>query len=170
MKRIMIIALIGVLALVAGAITRYWLLAPPSVPKVQEPVLVDLDGRSHHLSEWQGKVLVLNFWATWCPPCRDEMPGFAQLQNELGNKGLQFVGVAIDEPTEVRAFLQRHPVNYPVLIGDDTTPAWADSLGNEMSALPFSVVFGRDGKILHSQIGVFKREQVLDIVGPELAR
>jgi thiol-disulfide isomerase/thioredoxin len=166
--------LIALIALAAGVAVQRWMAAEPTAPlsepaaPMAEPVLRDLDGKTHTLAEWRGKLLVLNFWATWCPPCREEMPEFVRLQNELGGQGLQFVGVAIDEPDEVRAFLKDNPVNYPILIGDERAPDWADSLGNRLSALPFSVVFDRGGKIIHTQTGVFRREQVLDAVRTHL--
>lgn len=160
MSRKLAYGLLALMALGAGFLTQRLLfveapLAPP------EPMLVDLDGRSHSLTEWRGKVVVLNFWATWCAPCREEMPVFAALQQELGDQGLQFVGVAIDDPEAVRGYLARHPVNYPILVGDAGVPAWADGLGNQLAALPFSVVFDRDGRKIHAQTGLFRREQVL---------
>jgi thiol-disulfide isomerase/thioredoxin len=171
-----IYAVIAVSALGAGIATQLWFAAPAEFSAVSEsapvplpePVLKDLDGRTHTLAEWRGKVVVLNFWATWCPPCREEMPEFVRLQQELGGQGLQFVGVAIDEPEEVQAFLKETPVNYPMLIGDDKAPAWADSLGNSVSGLPFSVVFDRNGKKVRVQTGIFRREQVLEAVRPLL--
>ena len=163
----LIYVLIAVVALAAGMAAQRWLAVNTPEP-LPEPLLVDLAGRSHTLAEWRGRVVVLNFWATWCPPCRDEMPGFVQLQQEFEVKGLQFVGVAIDDPGTVRKFLQQHPVNYPVLVGDERAPAWADSLGNTMSFLPFSVVFDRDGHQVHAQIGLFRREQLLKVIAPVL--
>ena len=167
MTRKLAYGLLALAALGAGILTQrlFFVGEPPPLP---EPMLVDLDGRSHTLAQWRGKVVVLNFWATWCPPCREEMPAFAALQEEQGSKGLQFVGVAIDDPGEVRAYLAKHPVNYPILVGDAGVPAWADSLGNQLSALPFSVVFDRDGRKAHAQTGLFRRAEVLDKVGPLL--
>ncbi|MDD1649689.1 MAG: TlpA family protein disulfide reductase [Methylococcaceae bacterium] len=165
MTRRLVYGLLALAALGAGILTQrlFFVEAPPPLA---EPMLVDLEGRSHALAEWRGKVVVLNFWATWCPPCREEMPAFVALQQELGYKGLQFVGVAIDDPGEVRSYLAKHPVNYPILVGDAGVPAWADSLGNQLSALPFSVVFDRDGRKVHAQTGLFRRAEVLDKVGP----
>ncbi len=165
MTRRLVYGLLALAALGAGILTQrlFFVEAPPPLA---EPMLVDLEGRSHALAEWRGKVVVLNFWATWCPPCREEMPAFVALQQELGYKGLQFVGVAIDDPGEVRGYLAKHPVNYPILVGDAGVPAWADSLGNQLSALPFSVVFDRDGRKVHAQTGLFRRAEVLDKVGP----
>jgi thiol-disulfide isomerase/thioredoxin len=163
------LTLIGLAALLAGAVSyRLWVMKAPEM--LPEPTLVDLDGKAHKLAEWSGKVLVLNFWATWCPPCREEMPAFVALQQELGGQGLQFVGVAIDDPIEVRAYLDRHPVNYPILVGDADVPAWADSLGNQLSALPFSVVFDREGRLAHAHTGLFRRERLMEKVQPLLER
>lgn len=173
----LIYGLAALLALAAGVATRHWLAAdststPPAAapqPAVAEPTLRDLDGRAHTLAEWRGKVVVLNFWATWCGPCREEMPEFVRLQNELGGQGLQFVGVAIDEADAVRGYLKETPVNYPVLMGDEHAPDWADKLGNKLAGLPFSVVFDREGRKVHAITGVFKREEILKIVKPLLA-
>ena len=173
------IGIAALLALAAGFATQRWMAghravaavpAPASAVPIAEPVLKGLDGRVHTLAEWKGKVVVLNFWATWCPPCREEMPEFVRLQQELGGRGLQFVGVAIDEPDAVREFLQETPVNYPTLIGDDRAPAWADQLGNTVSALPFSVVFYRDGRKVSAHTGIFRRGQVVEAVQGLLGR
>ena len=159
---------LAVAALLAGVLTQRLFKPAPAPAPIAEPVLVDLQGGRHTLADWRGKVVVLNFWATWCPPCREEMPVFAALQQEFGQRGLQFVGVAIDDPAEVRAFLARHPVNYPILVGGSDVPAWADSLGNALSALPFSVILDRNGQVLHRHIGVFRREQALEELQPLL--
>ena len=97
------------------------------------------------------------------------MPEFDALQKELGDKGLQFVGVAIDDPAVVRGYLAKYPVNYPILVGDAGVPEWADSLGNELSVLPFSVVFDREGRIRDVHTGLFRRQELLEKVSPLLA-
>ncbi len=165
--RRLLLAMLALLALIAGFLAHRLLSTRLPAP-LPEPTLVDLDGHAHRLADWRGQVLVVNFWATWCPPCREEMPAFAALQAELGGRGLQFVGIAIDDPGEVRAYLARHPVNYPVLVGDARIPDWADSLGNRLSALPFSVVFDRDGRQVFAHTGLFRREMVLEQVLPLL--
>jgi thiol-disulfide isomerase/thioredoxin len=80
---------------------------------------VDLAGKAQALRQWQGKVLVLNFWAPWCPPCREEIPDFIRLQERHGQAGLQFVGVALDDPDKVAAFVDETGINYPILLGGD---------------------------------------------------
>lgn len=109
---------------------------------------VDVDGKSQPLRQWQGKLVVLNFWATWCPPCLKEIPAFVDLQQRLGDQGLQFVGIALDEVAAVQPFLKDHAINYPVLLGDQDVARFMTELGNQIGALPFTVVVGRDGKVL----------------------
>lgn len=160
-------ALAALMSLAAGMAARYsWL--PNDVPMIPEPQLVDLQGKAHALSEWRGKVLILNFWAVWCAPCREEMPEFVKLQTDLQEQGIQFVGVAVDDPGQVQAYLRQYPVNYPILLTEDEAAAWAERLGDTMAALPFSVVFDRQGRQVYSRIGTFRREQVLEVVAPLL--
>ena len=130
----------------------------------------DIEEQTHPISEWQGKVLVINFWATWCQPCREEMKEFSKLQASLGAQGLQFIGIAIDDPETVRAYLRDYPVNYPIWVGGPDVPAWADSLGNDLSALPFTVIFDRNGTQRHARVGLFPVDPLLQIVTPLLEK
>jgi len=109
--------------------------------------LPDLEGKAHTGAEWQGKILLLNFWATWCPPCRKEMPGFINLQDEYRDEGFQVVGIAIDEIDAVRDFSDTLGVNYVILIGETDAIALSSKLGNHFGALPYSVLVDREGLI-----------------------
>ena len=134
-----------------------------------ETAFPDLDGKPHAVSEWKGRVLIINFWASWCPPCVEEMPEFAKLQDELGAKGVQFVGILVDDEADAaREFMKKTPVNYPILNGAIGGREWASSLGNRAEVLPFSVVFNQEGKAVHVQVGRFGREEVLRRVLPLL--
>jgi peroxiredoxin len=97
--------------------------------------------------QWRGRILVLNYWATWCFPCREEMPGFSRLQDNFTNKGVQFVGISIDEAAKIIEFQKETPVSYPLLIGDMKTMTNSAELGNSRQALPFTVVFDRNGQL-----------------------
>lgn len=116
----------------------------------------DLSGTSHSLQEWSGKVVVLNFWATWCPPCRKEIPLFIDLQAKLGDKGLQFVGIAVDKTEDVRDYAEKNRINYPILIGSDNAIKLARQLGNHFDGLPFSIIFDRQGQATYLQAGELK--------------
>lgn len=118
--------------------------------------LPDVDGREQRLDQWKGKVLVVNFWATWCEPCRQEMPEFVKAQAASGAKGLQFVGIAIDSPSKIRQFTQELKVNYPSLVGGYGALELSKTLGNKIGALPFTLIVDREGRIAYTQMGPLK--------------
>lgn len=120
--------------------------------------LPDLEDAAHRSSEWQGKVIILNFWATWCPPCIKETPTFVELQEEYAARGLQLVGVAIDDKNNVQDFMDTYGVNYPMLIGEDNAIQVAKDYGNRFGALPYTVIIDRQGTIQFIQRGELTRE------------
>lgn len=131
--------------------------------------LPDLSGTPHTLATWTGKLLVVNFWATWCPPCLKEIPDFVLLQRDLSPKGLQFVGIALDDVDAVQDFAARLNVNYPLLVGEEPVMALMREFGNTHGGLPFTVVLGPTGKILHTRQGEWPRAEAEAVLGPLLA-
>lgn len=121
--------------------------------------LKDLEGVSRKSSEWRGKVMVINFWATWCPPCRKEMPAFVELQDKYAERGLQFIGVAIDNPDKVQDFADSFAVNYPMLVGEIDAIELGKLYGNRFGQLPYTVIVARDGTIAHIERGEFTHEE-----------
>ncbi len=117
--------------------------------------LPDLDGKPQALSQWKGKVLVVNFWATWCPPCKEEMPEFSRLHKELSSIGVQFVGISIDTANKVTAFSKETPVSYPLLISGLENLDLASDLGNRAKGLPFTVILRPDGSPQQVKLGKF---------------
>ena len=165
-----LIAAAAILALAAGAwLARTTLLAPSGTGQSAAPLLgialPDFEGREQALAQWKGKVLVVNFWATWCAPCREEMPMFVRLQRDRGSEGLQFVGIAVDQADKVRQFAQEIDLNYPALIGGYGAMELSKTLGNSLMALPFTVVVDREGQVAHTQLGPLKEAQLAGIVG-----
>ncbi len=131
--------------------------APRERPKaLMELTLPDVDGREQRLDQWKGKVMVVNFWATWCEPCREEMPEFVKAQEAFGSKGLQFVGIAIDQPDKIRQFSQEIKLNYPSLVGGYGALELSKTLGNKIMALPFTLIVDREGGVVYAQMGPLK--------------
>jgi len=108
-------------------------------------VLPDLDGRPRQFSEWDGDLVLLNFWATWCPPCKKEMPMFQERFERHADQGFIIVAVAVDELDETRAFVDGFGIEFPVLIGQDDAIAVGRKYGNRIGALPFTVIIDRHG-------------------------
>ena len=152
-------AAVAAVALVALAAGLYF---SPGVPRESPATgllglaLPDIDGREQRLDQWKGKVLVVNFWATWCEPCREEMPEFVKAQAALGAKGLQFVGIAIDQPDKIRRFSQDLKLNYPSLVGGYGALEVSKSFGNTIMALPFTLIIDREGQVAYTQLGPLK--------------
>ena len=126
------------------------------------------DGQAKKLGDWQGKVLVINFWATWCPPCREEMPEFSRAQDQYGPNGVQFAGIAIDEAANVVEFSKKTPVAYPLLLGPADLPNLMAKLGNQQQALPFTIIVGRDGKLKSSHMGRMSKDDLEKLLTPLL--
>lgn len=116
--------------------------------------LPDLDGKPHHLSDYRGRRVLVNFWASWCGPCLKEIPMLVQAQANAGKDGPIILGIAMDDAAPVRAYLAAHPVNYPILLGSLDDPAIPASLGNVGEVLPFSVLLDENGRVLFSRRGV----------------
>ncbi len=126
--------------------------------------LPDVAGKEQRIDQWKGKVIVVNFWATWCAPCREEMPEFVKAQSEYGAKGLQFVGIAVDQADKIAQFEKEIGLNYPSLVGGFGAMELSKTLGNKLMALPFTVIVDRKGAIIHTQLGMLKPEKLAEVV------
>ena len=117
--------------------------------------LRDLAGNTRGLADWRGKLVLLNFWATWCPPCRHEIPIFIALQKRYAGQGLQIVGISIDNPEAVASYWQEMGINYPLLLADESTFELMAAYGNRTGGLPFSVLIRPDGSIDSVKLGAY---------------
>lgn len=156
-----------VLALAAGAGVQLWLaggrdsgftaLAAGPQPR-PDFSLADLgSGQPRSIAEWDGKRIVLNFWASWCAPCLEEMPMFVDLQERYGPAGAQFVGVAVDSPENARRLAERLALNYPNLVGELDAMDVASRYGNRNGVLPFTVLINPAGQIEATHDGLVDR-------------
>jgi thiol-disulfide isomerase/thioredoxin len=118
------------------------------------------DGKSVNTEEWRGKILVVNFWASWCPPCVEEMPTLDKLQQEFSSQNVLFVGIGIDSPTNIREFLKKTPVSYPILIGGLEGSNLSKQMGNSQGALPYTIIINTQGKATSSKLGKISEEEL----------
>jgi len=174
-KRILRVALYAFVALIAlGA--GLWAsssrqTAVPSVNSAQvlwALSLPDLNNQPQRLEQWRGKVVVVNFWATWCEPCRKEIPLFVKMQEKHAAKGLQFVGISIDQVDKTSEFARNFKINYPTLIGTFDAVEVSQKAGNQRRGLPFTVILDRKGQIAATELGGVTQEKLDALIAPLL--
>jgi len=165
------VVLLALIATTVGYLSGQWLFsrdvaeavqsAPVSVARPRRPDLglPDLEGKIRQLSDWDGQLVFVNFWASWCPPCRAEIPDFIELQRKYADQGLQFIGIAIDSLEEVKNYMLEVPINYPVLVGEEAGSAAAEAFGNRDGALPYTAVVNRQGEVVFVRKGLLKRAE-----------
>jgi thiol-disulfide isomerase/thioredoxin len=161
----LIIVVISLLALLGGTLTSQWisktgLASEPSIKAFFANVWQSPDGKPVNSSEWQGKVLVVNFWASWCPPCVEEMPTLDLLQQEFLQQNVVFVGIGIDSPSNIREFLKSTPVSYPIVIGGMEGSSLSKQMGNTQGALPYTVIISAKGKSIYTKLGKISEEEL----------
>ena len=132
---------------------------PVSLERV-EFVLPHIDGSERRLSDWDGESRLVNFWATWCAPCRREIPLLKQLQTEKPEKGLQVIGIAVDYMEDVRAYAEDAQFNYPILVGQEEAIEVAEASGVEFIGLPFTMVISPDGTLVATHMGEIMQPHV----------
>lgn len=163
--RILLFSVVVVLATVAG----FQLSGPDRKGQVDAGVLLaatlpDLSGVHQSLGQWTGKVVVINFWATWCPPCLEEIPHLVRMQSRFGTQGLQFVGIAIDEMEKVKRFVEEKGINYPIVVGQLDAIELSKAAGNERGGLPYTLVLDRSGRVVSQHYGGLTEDNLLPIV------
>ena len=161
----MMIGGISVLALVAGIFSSHWisqtgLASDPSIKAFFANPWKTPDGKSANIDDWRGKVLVVNFWASWCPPCVEEMPTLDKIAQEYASKNVLIVGIGIDSPSNIRQFLEKTPVSYPIMIGGLDGSALAKQMGNAQGALPYTVIINAKGKSVFTKLGKISEEEL----------
>jgi thiol-disulfide isomerase/thioredoxin len=133
--------------------------------------LVDLQGNSHSLEDYRGKLVIVNFWATWCGPCLHEIPSLVKAQADYAARGVQFLGPAVDEVEDVRKQAPGLKFNYPVLVSDsEDMLALLSRFGNTEGGLPFSVVISPEGRIVDRQLGEFSGAELAGLIEDHLAK
>jgi cytochrome c biogenesis protein CcmG/thiol:disulfide interchange protein DsbE len=150
-------------ALIA-TVSIFYVMSSPSKPQQYSPssntnvaapqfTLTDITGHPISLSNYRGKVVILDFWASWCPPCRREIPDFISLQKQYASQGLQIIGIGLDQPNNVVAFVQQYGINYPVAVGDDAI----SNLYGGVSGIPTTFIIDKEGNISNRFEGFTER-------------
>lgn len=139
----------------------------PAIPDISYP---DLDGQQHSLREWKGRVLLLNFWASWCAPCLAEIKHLVDYQQRFGGQGLQIVGLGLDDPRKLKNVQRTLRINYPILSAKEKESrqilnAW----GNKTGLIPYTVIFDRQGQLVQAHRGILGDSQFETLVKPLLA-
>jgi thiol-disulfide isomerase/thioredoxin len=179
MRALALFAAVAVASAMGGAAYHLWsrsgttvvdrTLSPQAiVERVYAAQLADLNGASQGLGQWRGQVLVINFWATWCAPCREEIPGFVNLQERYNSRGLRFVGIAIDQPDKVAEFAREFRINYPLLTGGVETLDLLRQAGNRAGVLPYTLIIDRSGNLVGREPGGLKEAKLEGIIQPLL--
>lgn len=140
-----------------------------AVDRLFATTLDDQHGQRQALAQWRGKVLVVNFWATWCPPCREEMPYFSRLHTDYAARGVQFVGIAADSAEAVRAFAAREPIAYPLLVGGPGIIELSTELGNRVAGLPFTLLLDRHGEPIATRTGRLAEAELENLLNRQLS-
>lgn len=137
-------------------------------PMISQPrpdfTMPDLTGKQRNIKEWDGKVLAVNFWATWCEPCKREIADFNLLQKQYGGKGFQFIGVALDDLDAVQTYLKTSTIAYPVLIGEDQATKIAGRYGDDEGVVPYTAFINRKGQIAFIQYGAMSQDLARQVI------
>lgn len=160
LKKVLLYTLAILAIMLSGLAVRHFILMP-MVPadtiKTQTffaAEFPDSTGELQAMSQWKGKTIIVNFWATWCPPCLKEMPELSKLYSEYRHQDVVVVGISSDEVDKIREFSVETPVSYPLLSGDMNAMRISEGLGNNKSVLPYTVIIAPDGNIAKTYFGL----------------
>lgn len=162
-RLIIILTALLFIALGAGFAHYKYSPAPAKDTAVQElwaRTLKDSQGTPQALQQWQGKIVVLNFWATWCKPCVQEMPELQALHQELQTKNVALLGIAIDTVNNIGTFAQRHNITYPLFAAGIEGTDISAAMGNQVGGLPYTALIDQEGKIVKTYMGRIKIEEL----------
>lgn len=163
MKRglLLVVALVFAAAGAWFGMHRQETAAPPGASAAfYSSTLKEIDGQSAALAQWKGKPLVVNFWATWCDPCVEEMPELSALQSELKPRNIQILGIGVDTPSNIAAFAAKYHIAYPVYVAGMEGSELSRKMGNKAGGLPFTVLIGADGAVKRTWLGRLKMDEL----------
>jgi thiol-disulfide isomerase/thioredoxin len=161
--------LIAGLSLLAGLVLSVYLNSGSDTEettdvRLDDIAIPDLTGRRQSFQQWKGKLVLVNFWATWCPPCREEIPLFLSLRKKYSAAGFEIVGISIDEVSKVMQYRDAMHIDYPLLNGQQQGMSLMASLGNRTGGLPYSVIFDRNGNVIDLKSGAYKQQELVKLI------
>ena len=169
-RELLILGAAGLAAAVAGFLAGPALLKLGGAGEESEALraasFADLEGKPRRLAEWSGKVLVCNFWATWCAPCREEIPLLVAARQKYGPSGVEFVGIAVDNASKVREFAASFKISYPVLLAEAEGLDLMRRVGNAGGGLPYTVIADRQGRLVHRKLGALGQAELEGFLVP----
>jgi thiol-disulfide isomerase/thioredoxin len=130
----------------------------------------DLQGRPQPLAQWSTQLLVINFWASWCAPCLEEIPMLVEAQSKYGQRGLQIVGIAADSSLNAGNFAKKLQINYPILVDESGAITFSKRVGNRLGLLPFTIVINPAGEIVMTKLGVFQKVELAELLEKQLPK
>lgn len=137
---------------------------PSAVSMLLSQTFTDASGQEQALAQWKDHALVVNFWATWCAPCVDEMPELSDLQQEIASSKIQIIGIGIDSASNIAEFAKKYRISYPLYIGGLNGTELSRQLGNQGGGLPFTALIGRDGQVKKTYLGRLKMDELRSVL------
>jgi len=168
-RNLLLLAAVGLVSMLGGALL-FNLLQPDS-PRIEPasadtPIelhsipLLDLSGQQTTIGDWEGNILIVNFWAPWCAPCRREVPSLIKIQREYAQQGVRVLGIALDSEPQVSRFATDYQINYPLFLGGNRTAMYNAAFGNPSGSLPFTALLDRNQRIVFQHNGELSAEQI----------
>lgn len=158
--------------IVLGLAIRHFIWEPARVASTEvlySSQFPDSAGNQQKIEQWRGKILVVNFWATWCPPCREEMPELSQLHEHYRDKGVLVLGIASDDAAKIQEFSKETKVSYPLLAADLDAMRLGQALGNDRDVLPYTVIINQHGDVVKAHFGRVRHTMLEETLVPLLA-
>ncbi len=161
---------VALVSLLAGVVLFQWLEPKLRAPRAEAPAAIELhsipltrlDGETQLLGDWRGQILIVNFWATWCLPCRREIPTLIEIQRAYAERGVRVIGIAFDGAEPVRRFAREYAIDYPLFLAGNGISMYNAALGNRSGALPFTALLDRDGRVSERHLGEVSKAQLED--------
>lgn len=168
-RRVLLWTGVGAAAAGFAAGPLLWELVAGDTSWIEQAQFTDLDGRPRRLAEWQGRSLAVNFWASWCAPCREEIPLLMAARERHAPRGLEVVGIAIDVPAKAREYAAAMAIRYPLLVGDGAGLELMRRLGNRSGSLPFTVFAKSSGRVVQRKLGALSAAELEEALARILA-